>query len=95
MPEAASVLIGPAEIALTRMLLLAEIGGQIAHAGFERGLGDAHHVVVRHPLLGAVIGQREHRAAIGHQLLGALRDRGEGIAGDQQRLAEVRLVVST
>ena len=57
-------------------VLDAEIGGEIAHGRFERRLGDAHDVVMRHPLLGAVIGQRQHRAAIRHQLLGALRDRG-------------------
>ncbi len=89
MPEAASVLIGPAEMALTRMFLRAEVDGQIVHAGFERRLGDAHDVVVRHHLLGAVIGQRQHRAAIGHQLLGALGDRGERIDRDVHRLGEV------
>ena len=89
MPEAASVLIGPAEMALTRMFLHAEIGREIAHRGFQRGLGDAHDVVMRHPLLGAVIGQRQHRAAIGHQLLGALRDRGERVAADQHGLGEI------
>ena len=31
MPEAAKVFTGPAEIALTRMLPLAEIDGEIAH----------------------------------------------------------------
>ena len=89
MPDAASVLIGPAEIALTRMCLLAEIGGQIAHRGFEGGLGNAHHIVMRHPFLGAVIGEGQHRAAVSHQLLGALGDGGEGIAGDEQRLREI------
>ena len=37
---------------------------------------------MRHDLLGAVIGQGDHRAALGHHLLGALGDGGEGIAGD-------------
>ena len=51
MPEAASVFTGPAEIALTRMLLGAEIAREIAHRAFERGLRHAHHVVVdEHPL---------------------------------------------
>jgi glutamate-1-semialdehyde aminotransferase len=38
---------------------------------------------VRHPFLGAVIGQRHDRAAVGQQLLGALGDRGQRIAADQ------------
>ena len=70
-------------------VLLAEVGGEIAHGRLERGLGDAHHVVVRHPLLGAVIGEREQRAAVRHQLLGALGDGGERVAADQHRLREI------
>ena len=42
-----------------------------------------------HPLLGTVIGQRYHRAAIHHQLFGALGNGGEGIAGNQHRPAEI------
>ena len=89
MPEAASVLIGPAEMALTRICSLAEIGGEIAHAGFQRRLGHAHHVVVRHHPLGAEIGERQQAAAVRHQVPRALRHRGEGVAGDVQRLQEV------
>ena len=91
MPEAASVLIGPAEMALTRIAALAEIGGEIADARLERGLGHAHHVVMRHHLLGAVIGEGEERAALPHQGLGALGERGEGVAGDEERLDEIVL----
>ena len=89
MPEAASVLIGPAEIALTRIAFSPEIGREIADARLERRLGDAHDVVVRHPLLGAIVGQRQHRAAVGHQLLGALGDGSERIAGDGERFGEI------
>jgi hypothetical protein len=32
---------------------------QRPHAGFQRGLGDTHDVVMRHDLFGAVIGQRQ------------------------------------
>ena len=67
MPDAASVLIGPAEIALTRMPVAAEIGREIAHARLERRLGDAHDVVVRHHPLGAVVGERQQAAAVAHQ----------------------------
>ena len=48
MPAPASVRIGPAEMALTRMPLFAEIGGEIAHAGLQRRLGYAHHIVIGH-----------------------------------------------
>lgn len=40
----------------------AEIRGEIAHAGFQRGLGGAHHVVIRHDFFRAVIRQREDGA---------------------------------
>ena len=66
MPLAASVLIGPAEIALTRMFSRPEVDREIFDAGLQRRLGDAHHVVVRDDLLGAVIGQRQQRSAVGH-----------------------------
>ena len=89
MPEAASVLIGPEEMALTRIALAAEIDGEIAHARLERRLGDAHDVVMGHHLLGAVIGEGQDRAAVGHQLLGPLGDRGQRVAGDQHRLGEI------
>ena len=39
MPLAASVRTGPAEIAFTRIPRGPELVGQVAHAGFERGLG--------------------------------------------------------
>ncbi len=45
-------------------VLAAEVGGEIAHRRFQRRLGDAHDVVVRHPFLGAVIGERQQRAAV-------------------------------
>ncbi len=84
---AASVLIGPAEMALTRMFLLAEIGGEIAHRRLERGLGDAHDVVVRHPLLGAVIGEREQQPPFVISFSARCAIAGERIAADQHRAA--------
>ncbi len=62
MPLAARVLIGPALMALTRMPG-AEVGGHVAHRGFQRRLGHAHDVVMRHHPLGAEIGQGEQRTA--------------------------------
>jgi hypothetical protein len=44
---------------------------------------------MRHPLLGAVISQREQRPTVGHQLLGALRDRRKRVATDLQRACEI------
>ena len=63
-------------------VLLAQVLGEIAHARFERRLGHAHDVVVRHHLFRAVIGQRQQAAAVRHQLLGALGHGGERVAGD-------------
>jgi hypothetical protein len=91
MPEAASVLIGPAEMALTRMPLRPR-SAAVAHARFQRRLRHAHHhIVVRHDLLGAVIGERQHRAARDHELLGALGQRRERVAGNEHGLGEVLL----
>ena len=44
---------------------------------------------MRHDLFGAEIAERDHAAALRHHLLGAVRDGGEGIAGDIHRHAEV------
>ena len=44
-----------------------QVVGEIAHRGFERRLGHAHHVIIRHHARGAQIRQRDHRAARGHQ----------------------------
>ena len=66
----------------------AQIGGQVAHRRLQRRLRHAHHVVVRRPALGADIGQRQQAAARPHHRHRALRDRGERVAGDVQRLQE-------
>ena len=69
---AASVLIGPADSALTRMPLRPRSAARIsARSPQARPLATAHDIVVRHDLLGAVIGQRQNRAAIRHQRFGA------------------------
>ena len=46
---------------------------------------------MRHPFLGTIIGQCQHRAAIDHQFFGPLRHGGKGIARDQQRIGEIVL----
>ena len=89
MPAPASVRIGPAEIALTRMADGAEIDREVAHRGLQRRLGHAHDVVVRHRPLAAIVGQRHHRAARRHQHRGALRHLGEREAGDQHGAQEI------
>ena len=55
----ASVLIGPAEIAFTRMPCGPEVVGEVAHGRLERGLRHAHHVVALHDPLAAEVGQRD------------------------------------
>ena len=89
MPAPASVRIGPDEMALTRMLLRTEVDREIAHRGFQRRLGRPHGVVVRHRAVAAVIGEREHGAAIRHQRRRALGRLDEGKARDQHGAQEV------
>ena len=62
----------------------AEVGREVAHARLERGLGDAHHVVVGNDLLGAVVGQRHHAAARRHQRRGRASQRDQRIGADIQ-----------
>ncbi len=68
----------------------AEIDREVAHRCFERGLGDAHGVVVRHRPLAAIVGERHHGAAVRHQRRGAARHFGEGEARDHHGAHEVR-----
>jgi hypothetical protein len=70
-------------------VLLAKVSRQIAHRGLECGLGNTHDVIVRHPLFSAIIGQRQKRAAVGHQFLCALCNGGERVARNVQRAVEV------
>jgi len=44
-PAEESVLIGPAEIALTRVSCKTQISGQIASGSLQGGLGYPHHIV--------------------------------------------------
>src|SRR5690606_5218196 len=52
-----------------------EVGGEVAHAGFEGGLCDAHDVVVLDDAGAAVVGERDDVAAARRQ------ERG-GVAGE-------------
>ncbi|NDG05559.1 MAG: hypothetical protein EB121_09505 [Alphaproteobacteria bacterium] len=49
----------------------AKVSRQILHAGFKRGFGNAHHVIMRHDFFSAVVSQRNHTATIAGTLLGA------------------------
>src|SRR5437588_5483840 len=62
-------------------LLFAQIVGQIAHGGFESCLGHAHHVVVGHNFLAAVVGERSDAAALlgSHERSGGAGQRDERI----------------
>ena len=89
MPEAARVLIGPAEMPLTRMPLAPSALGQEAHAGLQRGLGQAHGVVVGHVAHGAQVAQRQQRGAWAQAGQGGLGQRREAVGRDVVRDAEV------
>src|SRR6185312_400269 len=57
----------------------AEIPCQVADGGFQRRLGQRHHVVIGDDLFRGVIRQRHDAAAIGHE-------RGGGAADGDQRI---------
>ena len=71
-------------------VVLAQILGDVLHRGFKRRLGQPHHVVMRHHLFRAVIGQRQQGAAIGHHRRRAGTDGGEGINRDIHGHPEIR-----
>ena len=68
----------------------AEIDSQVAHRCFQRRLGEPHGVVVRHRSRPTVVGERDHRAAVGHQRRGALGRLGERETRNQHGADEVR-----
>ena len=67
----------------------AEVGGEIPHAGFERGFGHTHHVVVRHDPFGTEIGQGQQAAAVRHDGGGSAGQIGERVAADPHGPEEV------
>ena len=80
---------GPAEMALTRMFFGPSVSGEVAYGGFERGLGDAHDVVVGEDLFGAVVGEGEDGTAFGHERGGGAGDGDERVDADVVGDAEV------
>jgi hypothetical protein len=81
MPAAASVLIGPAEMPLTRCPW-GPGWRQVAHAGFQRGLGQAHGVVGRHRAHRAQVRQRQQRRVGPHRGQAGLGHGREAVGGD-------------
>ena len=67
----------------------AEGDGEVADGGFERGLGDAHDVVVGEDFFRAVVGQGQHGSAFGHEGRGAAGECDEGVDADIVGDAEV------
>ena len=88
MPAAARVRTGPAEMALTRTPVGPEVGGEIPDGRLERRLGDAHDVVVRDDLLGAVVGERQHGRAGVEEGPRLADERDERVRGDVHRERE-------
>src|SRR5262245_8810915 len=70
-------------------VLVTQVGGEIAHGRLERSLGDSHHVVMGHPLLGAVVGKGQQRAAPRHQLLRAPGKSRERVATHQHGFGKI------
>ena len=67
-----------------------EVVGEVAHRALQRRLGDAHDVVVRRHPLRAEVGQRQDRAAAPHQRRRPPGQVDEAVAGDVERVQEVR-----
>ena len=85
MPLAASVRTGPGRDRVHAHAARAELVGEVAHAGLERGLGDGHHVVPREHPLARHVGERDHRAALVHQRLGGAGHRDHRVRRDVER----------
>ena len=64
--------------------LFAQVVGQVAHGGFQSGLGHAHDVVAGDDLGGTVVGHGQHRRTVMQQGFESAADAGEGVGGDVQ-----------
>src|SRR5439155_1164218 len=71
-------------------VLLPQVPREVLHRGVERGLCDAHHVVVRYRALAAEVRHRQDRAAAAglHERLGQARAGDEGVSRDVERQPE-------
>jgi hypothetical protein len=61
-PEAESVRMGTGADGIDADAARPEVGGEVAHARFQRRLGDAHDVVVLDHALAADVAERDDRA---------------------------------
>ena len=87
-PAAARVRTGPGADRVDPDAVRPEVGGEVADRRLERGLGDAHHVVVGDDLLGAVVGQRDDRRAAAEQRPRLARERDQRVGRDVERQRE-------
>ena len=85
MPDAASVLIGPAEMPLTRHALRPEAGREVSHRRFERCLRESHRVVVGNAAHRPQVGQGEESGIRGQMRSSGLGQRGKAVARDVVR----------
>src|ERR1700740_777643 len=88
MPRAARVLMGPAEMAFTRIFFFSQIKSEIANRTLQRGLGHRLDVIVGNHFLGAVVSHGDNAAAVGHERRGRARDRDQRVHADIMGNAE-------
>ena len=69
-------------------VLFAQIVRQVAHGGFQSRLSHSHHVIVRHHLFGAKVGERNYAAPLAHQRSGGARQRNQRVDADLVRNPE-------
>ena len=70
-------------------VLGAEVVGKITDGGFECGFGDPHDIVVGHDPFRSEVGERDDRAAVGHQGQGGSGDGNERIGAHVKRRGEI------
>jgi hypothetical protein len=76
---------GPCGNGVDADFLRAELGGEVADFGLERGFGDAHDVVIFYDARGAEIGESHDRAAVGHEGRKRAGNGDKGIGADVER----------
>ena len=72
----------------SRGFLRAHVVGEVTNAGFERGFGDAHDVVIGDDFFGAVVGEGDDGAAVFHEGSARFGDRDQAVGADVERDAE-------